>query len=87
MALSALSHDGFVVVHDHPPPDLEQRWRKCLQDADFVTHYTTPEFFREPFFQGKKPFAVLSIVGREVAAVCTGIHDRRTIKCGISVGP
>jgi hypothetical protein len=58
-----------------------------LQDADFVTHYTTPEFFREPFFRGKKPFAVLSIAGREVAAVCTGIHDLRTIKCGISVRP
>jgi hypothetical protein len=66
---SASGHDRFVVVRDHPPADLEQQWRKCLQDADFATHYTTPEFFRAPFFRGKKPFTVLSIVGREVAAV------------------
>jgi hypothetical protein len=80
-------HAGFVVVRDYPPADLQQRWRKCLQNADFATHYTTPEFFHEPFFSGKEPFAVLSIVGNEIAAVCTGIHDGRSIKCGLSVRP
>jgi hypothetical protein len=61
--------------------------RKCLQNADVVTRYTTLNSSASHSFRGKKPFAALSIVGREVAAVCTGIHDRRTIKCGISVRP
>jgi hypothetical protein len=89
LALKSLQpgHLGFIVVRDYPPADLEQRWRKCLQNADFATHYTTPEFFHEPFFRGKEPFAVLSILGGEVAAICTGIHDRRSIRCGLSVRP
>ena len=77
----------FVLVRNYPPADLERQWRKCLLDADFATHYTAPEYFREPFFQGKQPFAVLSMVGEKVAAICTGIHDGRSVKCGLSVRP
>src|SRR5437763_13081846 len=74
----------FIVVHDYPPADIEQRWRRCVQDVDFATHYTTPEYFREPFLQSKKPFAVLSIDAEdEVAAICTGIHVGRSAKCGL----
>jgi Acetyltransferase (GNAT) domain len=77
----------FEIIRDYPPPALEHRWRDCLRNADFVTHYTTPEYFREPFFGDKKPFAVLSLIDEDVVAACTGIHDGPSVKCGLSVRP
>jgi hypothetical protein len=84
---AASAQTSFEILYDYPPPGLEQRWRRFLQDADFATHYTTPEYFREPFFQGKQPFAILSLHGDEVVGVCTGIHDGRSLKCGLAERP
>lgn len=77
----------FIITHKYPPPKLEELWRRCLLTADFVAHYTTPEYFTEPFFVSKGPFAVLATLNDEVIAVCTGLHDNRSIKCGLSVRP
>ena len=84
---AASDRTSFEIVRDSPPAGLDQAWRKCLQDVDFATHYTTPEYFREPFFRSKQPFAVLGLIGQDVVAVCTGIHDGQWLRCGLSERP
>jgi hypothetical protein len=84
---AASDRASFEIVRDSPPAGLDQAWRKCLEDVDSATHYTTPEYFHEPFFRGKQPFAVLSLIGQDVVAVCTGIHDGRWLRCGLSERP
>jgi hypothetical protein len=75
-------------ILDRRPADLiEARWRACLADADFPTHYTAPEYFLEPAFRNKGPFAILSLSGDEVTAVLTGTNDGAYVQSGLSVRP
>lgn len=78
---------SFCVLRDQPSAPLRARWQACLADADFPTHYTAPEYFLEPAFCGKGPFAVLSLSGGAVTGVLTGIHDRGCVQSGLSVRP
>ena len=80
-------HVRFRVLHSLPIGSIEERWRKCLVNCDFPTHYTAPEFFLEPAFRDKTPFAVLSIEDDEVTAVLTGVIDRAHLQSGLSVRP
>jgi hypothetical protein len=78
---------SFDILHRWPTGPIETLWRACLADADFPTHYTAPEYFLEPAFCGKRPFAVLSLSGGVVTGVLTGIHDRDCLQSGLSVRP
>ena len=73
---------SFQVLHSYPAGPIETLWRACLAESDFPTHYTAPEYFREPVRQGKNPFAVLSIVGEHVTAVMTGIYHSNRVPVG-----
>ena len=55
--------------------------------SDYPTHYTAPEFFLEPAFRSKNPFAVLSTAGDKVTGVLTGINERGHVQSGLSVRP
>ncbi len=79
--------DKFIIVHERPTDRLIESWRKCLQNAEFATHYVSPEFFDEPGFRGRHPFAVLALIDGDVAAVLTGNHDGKRLRCGLSVRP
>src|SRR5438046_7384858 len=76
---------SYHILHCRPGGLIEARWRGCLADADFPTHYTAPEYFLEPGFRNKSPFAILSLSGEEVTAVLTGIHDGAYVQSGQSV--
>jgi len=76
-----------VTVHSFPDADLERAWRAFLLTADFPTHYVSPEYFREPFFAGKRQFAVLALKGSTVAGVITGMHEGHHLICGVSGRP
>ena len=78
---------SFQILHGTPTGLLETAWRACLADSDFPTHYTAPEYFCEPMLNGKKPFAVLSIVDEDVTAVMTGIHHSDRVQSGLSLRP
>src|SRR5690242_17511945 len=84
---SSFEVPSFEVLHELPSPRVEQQWRACLAGADLPTHYTAPEYFLEPALRGKKPFAVLSVVGDAVTAVLTGIHVGDRVQSGLSVRP
>lgn len=77
----------FRILHSLPVSSIDERWRKCLGNSDFPTHYTAPEFFLEPAFRDKRPFAILSVEDEEVTAVMTGTNDRARVQSGLSVRP
>src|SRR5437660_2666505 len=77
----------FHILHRRPEGQIEALGRSCLADADFPTHYTAPEYFLEPGFRNKGPFAILSLSGEEVTAVLTGTHDGAYVQSGQSVRP
>jgi hypothetical protein len=73
---------NWTNLHEFPNPDVESAWRECLEQADFAAHYVSPEYFREPFFRDKKPFAVLAWDDQKVVGVVTGMHEGGQIACG-----
>jgi hypothetical protein len=78
---------AFRVLHEFPATREERAWRECLLRSDWASHYTSPEFFREPFWVGKRPFAILAVDGERVIAVLTGIHEAGSLVCGNTCRP
>lgn len=78
---------GVHVLHSFPESALLEPWRRFLLEVDYATHYVAPEYFLEPFVKGKSPFAILVMRGSRVAAVVTGMHDGKTVVCGVSGRP
>jgi len=77
----------WTLQHDYPENELEQKWREFLERADFSAHYVSPEYFREPFFREKKPFAVLAWHDGRVVGVATGLHESGQVACGLKSRP
>ena len=77
----------FVVLHDSPQPELEGAWRELLRRVELPSHYCAPEFFKEPFWAGRGPFAVLALDQHSVVGVVTGIREGDEVQCGQSSRP
>ncbi len=77
----------FQILHRQPEATVEAQWRASLIDSDYPSHYTAPEFFLEPGFRDKRPFAILSMVNNEVTGVVTGCHESAHVQLGLSVRP
>ncbi len=73
---------GSTILHDFPPPELEVQWRDFLTRVDCPSHYNAPEFFREPIWTGKRPFAILAWEQGEIVGVLTGIHEGDEVESG-----
>jgi hypothetical protein len=82
-ALDRMPADGYTILHAYPSPVIEAKWTECLRHASAAAHYASPAFFLEPYFRGKKPFAVLAIVGGEAIGVLTGIHQDGKVISGL----
>ena len=80
-------HTDFEILTSAAPQSAVGAWRDFLTRADFPCHYVTPEFFAEPLFTARSPFAVLVRQRGDVVGVCTGILDRRTAQCGLISRP
>src|SRR5262245_27881449 len=78
---------GFRILHEFPSPSEEAAWRAFLTYADWPSHYTSPEFFREPFWTGKRPFAILITDGDKVVAVSTGLREADRVISGLRSRP
>ncbi len=76
-----------VVLHEFPEPALELAWREMLTRVALPSHYTSPEYFREPYFEGRRPFAILVLRSDRVVAVVTGFHEGGNVKCGLPTRP
>lgn len=78
---------NFRIVREFPSPSEERAWREFLPRSDWPSHYTSPEFFLEPYWHGKKPFAVLAYDGGRIVAVLTGLHEGDHVISGIPARP
>lgn len=77
----------WAVLHSFPPRPLELAWRELLTRVGLPSHYTSPEYFCEPYFDGKSPFAILVLRGKSVVAVLTGFHNGNEVTCGLPTRP
>lgn len=73
---------NWTNLHEFPNPDIEKSWRECLERSDFAAHYVSPEYFHEPFFRDKQPFAVLAWQDNAVVGVLTGMHEGAQVLSG-----
>ena len=78
---------GYAILHNFPQPDLEQAWRGGLARVDFPAHYDSPDFFREPYWFGKSPFAILALSQGAVVGGLTGLHERDEVVSGLPSRP
>jgi hypothetical protein len=78
---------NFKILHEFPPPDLEQAWREYLKRVEVPSHYDSPEYFLDPLRRGNRPFAVLALDGNRVKGALTGFHLDRTVLSGLLSRP
>jgi hypothetical protein len=77
----------FKILREFPSTDLERAWREYLTRLECPAHYDSPEFFREPLWAGRNPFAVLAMEGNAVRGVLTGLQPDQNVTCGLPSRP
>jgi hypothetical protein len=77
----------YSILQGFPNASEEKAWREFLPRSDWPSHYTTPEFFLEPYWKGKHPFAVLVNHVDRIVAVLTGLHEGDHVMSGIPARP
>lgn len=77
----------FKILREFPSPAIEQAWREYLTRLECPAHYDSPEFFREPLWAERNPFAILAFNGAKVIGVVTGLQPDRKIMCGLPSRP
>ncbi len=78
----------YKILETSPDSETLLQWQEFLADAEFPTHYTTPNFFVDPYIRGGKRFAVLVYEeNKKIAAVLTGVDDGQKLVSGFAVRP
>jgi hypothetical protein len=77
----------YEILHEFPAHRAEAAWRDLVSRLEIPSHYDAPEYFLEPFWDGKQPFAVLALEGDRVVAVLTGIHEGKQVISGLPSRP
>lgn len=77
----------WTVVRQYPEPAVKQSWDEFLTRADYPAYYVSPDYFREPFFRDKNPFAVLAWDGACVVGVLVGLHEGGQVTSGLLSRP
>jgi Acetyltransferase (GNAT) domain len=77
----------FEILHEFPSPQVESAWRDLMRRLELPSHYNAPEYFLEPFWTGKQPFAVLALEGDRAVGVLTGIHESDQVISGLPTRP
>ena len=78
---------NYKILTEPPDEIWTAKWNRFLETARFATHYTTPNFFVDPFVRGGERFAVLALENNEIAAVLTGVDAGEKIVSGLFVRP
>jgi len=76
----------FKVLSKYPENAELVVWEEFLAHASYTTHYTTPNFFTDPYIRGDR-FSVLAMDGEKVMAVLTGVDNGKRIVSGMPVRP
>lgn len=79
---------NFKILENYPDTKLESKWNDFVSRASYACAYTSPGYFKEPFWEGKNPFAVLAFdENEEIVGVATGLDFDGKIQCGLEVRP
>ncbi len=78
---------NWEIIKEYPTTATESKWFDFLPGSTFPCQYTSPGFFREPFFEDKNPFAVLVSDGEKIVGALTGTFTDKKIVCGLEVRP
>lgn len=78
---------NYKIFTEYPDKNWTRKWNEFLEKADFPTHYTTPNFFVDPFVRGGERFAVAALDGEKITGVLTGVDDGKSIVSGLFVRP
>lgn len=79
---------SYQILTEYPNEKTLAEWNDFLGNAEFPTHYATPNFFVDPFIRGGEKFAVLTRdeTGK-ITAVLTGTDDGVKLNSGFAVRP
>jgi hypothetical protein len=86
-ATTSLRGDRFVILHEFPNQQTEACWREFLRHAEDPAHYSTPEYFLEPFGDKRKPFAILALHNEDTIGGMTGVHEGERTSSGLELRP
>ncbi len=79
---------SYKILHESPDAETLAQWQEFLANAEYATHYVTPNFFVDPFIRGGKRFAVLTFdEDDKVSAVLTGVDDGKKLVSEMAVRP
>lgn len=75
-----------IILTSKPDKAVGAKWNAFLVDAEFATHYVTPNYFDDPYV--RNGFAILAVEKNgDVAAVMTGVSDGSKVCSGIFSRP
>lgn len=77
----------YIVVTGFPDESIGAAWNECLNDSEYASHFTSPDFFLDPHPIGAATFAVLATQESQVHGVVTGFVRDGVITCGHQGSP
>lgn len=77
----------YKIFTEHPDEKWTGKWNEFLAESHYPTHYTTPNFFVDPFVRGGERFAVAAIEGDRINGILTGVDRGKSIVSGLFVRP
>lgn len=78
----------YKLLEKYPDKHLEAKWNEFVERASYACAYTSPGYFREPLWEGKNPFAVLTFNEEDqITGVASGLDFQGQIVCGLGVRP
>jgi len=78
---------NYIVLTEAPAGDTLAVWDELMRDCPYATHFTTPDFFADPFVGRGERFAVIAMGHDRADAVLTGLRNSGRIQCGLPVRP
>ena len=78
---------SWKILTEAPDAVWTRKWKDFLKTVSLPTHYTTPDFFPDPFVRGGEKFAALALDKNEIVAILTGIDDGKSIVSGLANRP
>jgi Acetyltransferase (GNAT) domain len=76
-----------LILHGYPTREVETEWNEFLTKIEFPCHYIGPAYFSVPFWEGKKPFAILVFDENKIVGAATGLFQNGKLTCGLKVRP
>lgn len=71
----------------YPEDGLAGRWNAFLADADFATHYVTPNFFLDPYVRENAFAIIVEDAKGAIAAIATGNKEGKCASAGLFSRP